>query len=337
MDKSYEHFTQDEQFYIGKRKEAGDANKEIARILNRHPSSVGREISRNKDPITGLYAGIVAFEKAKSRQENAQRKENKIESLSDKAYYTMLEELGNRSSPEQIAKILTNEIGESISHQAIYNHIRQDKAAGGKLYLHLRRKGRRYRYCKKTWKVIINGKKSIETRPLRILLLQTFGNWEIDTIFGKDQKSFLLTLVEIGTKYSIIRKIPNKEAATVKAAIESIKAETGIVIRTMTSDNGGEFASHAEISKTYDFDWYFCHPYCSGERGLNENTNGLIRDFLPKGTDFNLISDEEILRIQNNLNSRPRKALNFKRPVYVFIDMWTKEAANQSRHSENVA
>ena len=89
----------------------------------------------------------MAFEKAKARQENAQRKENKIESLSDKAYYTMLEELGNRSSPEQIAKILTNEIGESISHQAIYNHIRQDKAAGGKLYLHLRRKVRRYRYC----------------------------------------------------------------------------------------------------------------------------------------------------------------------------------------------
>ena len=270
----------------------------------------------------------MASEKSLARQKKAQRKAHKIDNLSDKSYYTMLEELGKRSSPEQISKIISGEIGEPISHQAIYNYIRKDKSDGGKLYLHLRRKGRRYRYCKKTVKVIINGKKSIEIRPLKLLLLQTFGNWEIDTIFGKDQKSYLLTLVEMGTKYTIIRKIPNKEAATVKAAIEAIKAETGIIIRTITSDNGGEFAAHAEISKMYVFDWYFCHPFCSGERGLNENTNGLIRDFLPKGTDFNLISEEEILRIQNNLNRRPRKALNFKRPVYVFVDMWTK-AANQ--------
>lgn len=180
MDKSYEHFTKAEQFYVGKRREAGDSNKEIARALNRHPSSVGREINRNKDPITGLYSGIVAFEKSKARQEDAQRKENKIETLSDKSYYTMLEELGKRSSPEQIAKIITGEIGESISHQAIYNHIKKDKSEGGKLYLHLRRKGRRYRYCKKACKVVVSNKKSIEIRPLKLLLLQTFGNWEID-------------------------------------------------------------------------------------------------------------------------------------------------------------
>jgi IS30 family transposase len=171
---------------------------------------------------------------------------------------------------------------------------------------------------------------------MKLALLQSFGNWEVDTVFGKDQKSFLLTLVEMRTKYTIIRKIVNKEAATVKAEIEKIKAETGIIIKTMTSDNGGEFAEHASISKTYNFDWYFCHPFCSGERGLNENTNGLIRDFLPKGTDFNLISDEEILEIQNNLNSRPRKALKFKRPVYLFVELWA-EAANQSEPPTNVA
>ena len=138
------------------------------------------------------------------------------------------------------------------------------------------------------------------------------------------------------TKYTIIRKIANKESATVKAEIDKIMAETGIVIKTMTSDNGGEFAEHAAISKAYNFDWYFCHPFCSGERGLNENTNGLIRDFLPKGTDFNLISDEEILEIQNNLNRRPRKALQFKRPVYLFVELWA-EAANQPDPCINVA
>jgi IS30 family transposase len=218
------------------------ANKQqIAVELDRHPGSVGREINRNKDPITGLYSGIVAEEKAKTRQKNATRKLEVITTLSSKAYYTILEELQKRTSPEQIAAIISEEIGEPISHQAIYNYIGKDKANGGKLYLYLRRKGRRYRYCKKEVKVLINDKKSIEVRPLKLALLQSFGNWEIDTIFGKDQKSFLLTIVEMRTKYTIIRKIANKEAATVKAEIDKIMVETGIVIKTMTSDNGGEF------------------------------------------------------------------------------------------------
>jgi IS30 family transposase len=333
---TYTHFTKSEKFFIGKRLQAGANRRQIAIELERHPSSVGREVNRNIDPITGLYSGIVAEEKAKSRQKNAARKLEVITTISSKAYYTILEELQKRTSPEQIAAILSDEIGEPISHQAIYNYIRKDKANGGKLYLHLRRKGRRYRYCKKEVKIIVNGKKSIEMRPLKLALLSSFGNWEIDTIFGKDQKSFLLTVVEMRTKYTIIRKISNKEAATVKAELEKIMAETGIVIKTMTSDNGGEFAEHAAISRAYGFDWYFCHPFCSGERGLNENTNGLVRDFLPKGTDFNLISDEEILAIQNNLNSRPRKALKFKRPVNVFVELWA-QAANESDPPTNVA
>jgi len=334
--RTYKHFTKPEKFFIGKRLQAGANKRQIAIELGRDPGSVGREINRNKDPITGLYSGIVAEEKAKARQKNVNRKPEVINTLSSKAYYTILEELQKRTSPEQIAAILSDEIGEPISHQAIYNYIRKDKANGGKLYLYLRRKGRRYRYCKKEAKVLINGKKSIETRPLKLALLQSFGNWEIDTIFGKDQKSFLLTIVEMRTKYTIIRKIANKESATVKAEIDKIMAETGIVIKTMTSDNGGEFAEHAAISKAYNFDWYFCHPFCSGERGLNENTNGLIRDFLPKGTDFNLISDEEIMDIQTILNNRPRKALQFKRPVYLFVDLWA-QAANQVDHVARVA
>ena len=334
--KRHKKLNQEERFYISKRLQAGDNRNQIAFDLKRSASTITREVAKNKDPITGLYSGLIAEEKAKSRQKNAERKLEVITTISSKAYYTILEELQKRTSPEQIAAILSGELCEPISHQAIYNYIRKDKANGGKLYLYLRRKGRRYRYCKKEVKVLINGKKSIEVRPLKLALLQSFGNWEVDTIFGKDQKSFLLTLVEMRTKYTIIRKIANKEAATVKAEIEKIKAETGIVIKTMTSDNGGEFAEHAAISKAYNFDWYFCHPFCSGERGLNENTNGLIRDFLRKGTDFNLISDEEILEIQNNLNSRPRKALKFKRPVYLFVELWA-EASNQSEPPTNVA
>ena len=138
------------------------------------------------------------------------------------------------------------------------------------------------------------------------------------------------------TKYVIIRKIPNKEAATVRVEIAKIIAETGIIIKTITSDNGGEFAEHVALSETYGFDWYFCHPFCSGERGLNENTNGLIRDFLPKRTDFNLISDKEIQDIQKNLNNCPRKTLKFKRPVYLFVEEFA-QAANQDKNIELIA
>lgn len=334
--KTYKHLNQTERFYISKRLQAGDNEFQIAKDLDRKASTIAREIERNKDPITGLYSGLVADSKARLRQSKASRRVEIINTISSSSYYTILEQLQEKSSPEQIAAIIRDEFGETISHQAIYNYIRKDKVSGGKLYLYLRRKGRRYRYCKKEAKVVINGKKSIEVRALRKELLKQFGHWEIDTIFGKDQKSFLLTLVEMRTKYVIIRKIPNKEAATVRAEIAKIIAETGIIIKTITSDNGGEFAEHVTLSETYGFDWYFCHPFCSGERGLNENTNGLIRDFLPKRTDFNLISDREIQDIQKNLNARPRKTLKFKRPVCLFVEEFTL-ATNQDELIESIA
>ncbi len=222
--------------------------------MKRSASTITREVAKNKDPITGLYSGIVAEEKSKSSQKNAERKLEVITTIASKAYYTILEELQTRTNPEQIAAIISGELGEPISHQAIYNYIRKDKANGGKLYLYLRRKGQRYRYCKKEVKVLINSNKSIEVRLLKLAMLQSFGNWEMDTIVGKYQKFFLLTLVEIRTKYTLISKIVNKEAVTVKAEINKIKAETGIIIKTMTSDNSGEFAEHASISNTYRFD-----------------------------------------------------------------------------------
>lgn len=182
-------------------------------------------------------------------------------------------------------------------------------------------KGRRYRYKKDAKVVVITDKKSIEIRPNKLSLMLAVGHWEIDTVYGKDQKSYLLTLVDIASMYTIVRKIPNREAKTVELELDKIIKETGITLKSITSDNGGEFANHINISKKYNIDWYFCHPYCSGERGLNENTNGLIRDFLPKGTDFRLISDEEIQDIQNNLNNRPRKRIGFVKPVYRMVDM----------------
>jgi len=128
--------------------------------------------------------------------------------------------------------------------------------------------------------------------------------------------------------YTIIAKMPNKEAKTVEETLDKIIKTTGIPIKSITSDNGTEFANHKSMSSRYNFIWYFCHPYCSGERGLNENTNGLIRDFLPKRTDFNLYTDYDIKQIQNNLNNRPRKRLGFTRPAHAFVGMMMNSKVN---------
>jgi IS30 family transposase len=240
--------------------------------------------------------------------------------------YRRTKELIKRTSPEQISKIIAEEHMESICFSSIYRHIDADRLKNGKLYKHLRRRGKKKRnsandYKKTTTKD--SNKISIDIKPKRsyLIMFGNAGHWEIDTIYGKNQKSFLLTLVDIASMYTIIAKLPNKEAKTVEEALDKIIKSTGIPIKSITSDNGGEFANHKKISQRYGFIWYFCHPYCSGERGLNENTNGLIRDFLPKGIDFNLHPATEIQEIQNNLNNRPRKRLGFVRPAHMFVNL----------------
>jgi len=323
------HLTESERFFICKRVASGVSAGVIASELGRAKSTISRELLRNKSKDTGLYSGIEAQTKTKARQSKANRRKKIMELLSDKSIEEMLFQLKiKKTSPEQIASILQNDYNEKISYQSIYRYILEDKTNGGKLYKFLCRKGRKHRYNKQETKVTISDKVSIELRPGRLWLLMFggAGHWEIDTIFGKNQKSFLLTMVDIASMYTIVVKIPNKKAATIELALVEIINKMHIPIQSITSDNGGEFAQHKAISKRYNFIWYFCHPYCSGERGLNENTNGLIRRFLPKGTDFNLVTDNDILEIQNNLNSRPRKRLGFVRPAHAFVNLMMRNS-----------
>ena len=315
------HLNKEERFYIEKSIFQNKKPAQIARELNRSKSSIIREISRNSDPQLKRYLSLQAENLSNARQKNATRKQKVMNNLPAVVLKEFNDNLAKRTSPEQIVTVLLEVSGVNISHQTMYRFIEEDRRSGGKLYKHLRRKGRRYRYKKDAKVVVITDKKSIEIRPNKLSLMLAVGHWEIDTVYGKDQKSYLLTLVDIASMYTIVRKIPNREAKTVELELDKIIKETGITLKSITSDNGGEFANHINISKKYNIDWYFCHPYCSGERGLNENTNGLIRDFLPKGTDFRLISDEEIQDIQNNLNNRPRKRIGFVKPVYRMVDM----------------
>ena len=297
----------------------GKSVAEIVRLLGRHKSSIYDEIANNTDRRFGFYCALRAETLSKERQTKALRKKPVMTNISAEALVAFNKQLEARSNPKQIASILVNEFDTLISQQTIYRHIWNDRAKGGKLYKFLRRKCKRILHKSNAERVKVSYRKSIDLRTNRLALMMNAGHWEVDTIFGLEQKSFLLTMVDIATMYTIVVKLPNKEAATVKVAINSIMANSLLPFLSITSDNGTEFANHANISSKHKIDWYFCHQYCSGERGLNENTNGLIHDFYPKRTDFRLVSDEDVKIVQNNLNNRPRERIGFIRPAHTMV------------------
>ena len=169
-------------------------------------------------------------------------------------------------------------------------------------------------------RVNIKNRVGIEKRPAIVDEKTELGHFEIDTIFGAEQKSFLLTLVDKMSKSVIIRKLDNKQAETVVEAFKDIDSSTFYDFKTLTSDNGSEFAAHENISEVTGADFFFARPYHSWERGLNEHTNGLIRRFYPKGTDFNEVSDEDIAKLEHILNTRGRASLGYRSPNDVFLE-----------------
>ncbi|MFN8770572.1 MAG: IS30 family transposase [Neisseriaceae bacterium] len=325
MDSKYSHFSKEERFYIQQRLELGDSVSKIANDLGRHRSSLYREIKRNTDDKFGFYVWLRAENIAIERAANTVRKEAFFTNISNDANILLSEQFKVRSSPEQIAFLFKTNLGINISHQTIYRHIWKDKLAGGKLYLNLRRRGKKYRVKSKSSTAEaatkITNKVSIEHRISKHMLKKEPGHYEIDTIYGLNQDSFLLTLVDIATEYTIVRKIPNKEALTVYNEIMAIISNKLLPFKSITSDNGTEFAKHQTIASELGISWYFCHPYSSWERGLNENTNGLIRDFYPKRTDFRYISEQAIIEVQNILNMRPRKTLDYLTPAQAMVGM----------------
>jgi IS30 family transposase len=318
---SYTHLNDKERFYIEQRLVEGESVSKIAATIRRHKSSIYREINRNTDKSFGFYSGLRANNLSNIRQSSTSRKAKFFDNASSDVAHLFMNQLELRSSPEQISFILKDELGVIVSHTTIYNHIRLDRFNGGKLYKHLRRRGIKYKSIVDKVTLAINNKQSIEQRAPIIQLKQESGHWEIDTVFGKEQKSFLLTMVDIATQYMIVRKIPNKEAETIYKELQQIVATTLLPFKSITSDNGKEFACHEKIAHELGIEWYFCHPYCSNERGLNENSNGLIRDFYPKKTDFRNHDNLEFLNKQNNLNNRPRKKLGFMTPTQKMVHM----------------
>jgi IS30 family transposase len=224
-------------------------------------------------------------------------------------------------SPEQVCGRLAVEKQSTVSHERIYQYIYEDKANRGDLHTFLRcQKKRRKRYGSHSRRGIIPNKVSIDERPEIVEKRERIGDWEGDTIIGKGHSGAIVSLVDRVSRYTLLRQLPSKHAEPVRDAIIDLLKPFKNRTITLTFDNGLEFAKHEEMSKALDADIYFAHPYHSWERGLNENTNGLVRQYAPKNKTFAHLNDELIDKVTDKLNHRPRKSLGFKTPHEVFFN-----------------
>ncbi len=307
--------TQEQRYTIEVLKKENYKQTTIAKIINKDKSVVSRELKRNKDVRNGSYKSLLAQKKCDNRHKN---KPKKI--TFDSAMKEYVDELIKQDlSPVQIVGRSAFEGINCVSHERIYQHIWLDKKNQGKLYLHLRNGRKRYRKrgSKKDNRGQIPNKINIKERPPEVEKRIRFGDFEVDLVIGKNHKCALVTANDRASGLLRMCKIESKEASIVQEAI--IRMLTEMNIKTLTSDNGKEFTNHQSIAKELGINYYFADAYCSWQRGSNENLNGLIRQYFPKGSEFDSLTDERILEIQEKLNDRPRKRFGFLTPNEVYL------------------
>jgi len=314
MPKGFHHLTRDLRCQIDALKKMGISQRGIAKIVNISASTVSREIKRNA--IISGYCFDQADKKAQERRSRASQTSRK---MTPEFIAKIRGKLNEHWSPEQIAGRFKLE-GLMISHETIYRYIWDDKQKGGRLFRDLRHHGKRYnkRSSSKPGRGCIPHRVDIKERPAIVELKSRIGDWEGDTIIGANHQGAILSYVDRHSKFTLLKKLDRRTAENVKAATIDKMAELPHQPLTITYDNGKEFSEHLEIGETLDAKCYFATPYHSWERGLNEHTNGLVRQYVPKSSDLQEVSDEKIQKIENHLNNRPRKVLKYRTPFEVF-------------------
>jgi IS30 family transposase len=313
--RTYKQLTSVQRYQISALKRIGHRRTEIAIELEVHKSTIGRELRRN----TGErgYRPKQADEKAYKRRLNAAHKRR----ISAEVWEVVDEKLRQDWSPEQVSGWLEKRQAIRISHEWIYQHILADQQAEGDLYTHLRcQKKRRKRYGKHDYRGKIPNRVSIEVRPTLVEQRERLGDWEIDTLIGKGRHGALVSLVERKSRFTLLQPVDQCQAELVSQATISLLKPFAEKVHTITGDNGKEFAYHAQIAEALEAAFYFAHPYSAWERGTNENTNGLVRQYFPKNTNFLHSTFKEVLSVTDKLNHRPRKCLDFLTPFEVFLE-----------------
>jgi len=318
--REYRQLTEEYRIEIYAMKQAGKEQNKIAAKLGVHPSTISRELSRN----TGLrgYRPKQAQQKTLHRRFTAR----KAVKMTPETIDYIESKLREQHSPEQIAERMKFDSGQhapAVSHERIYQHIWQDKAQGGTLYKHLRiggTKQRRKRRNSRDMRGTIPNRVGIEKRPKLVERKIRIGDWEGDTVIGKNHQGALVTLVDRKSKLTLIGKVARYTAEAVEQTIISLMEALPRRNYTLTVDNGKEFASHESVAETLQIKVYFADPYSAWQRGLNENTNGLIRQYVPKGSEVRSLTDRQVQHIMDRLNNRPRKSLGFLTPNEVFYE-----------------
>lgn len=313
---AYQQINQEERYYISAFCKAGFSVKEIADFLKRHKSTIYREIKRNKGKRG--YRPKQAHEKAIIRR----RSSHKRITITDRIIDAVKIDINKQWSPKQVSNRLKLMMNLNISHQSIYAIVYEDKLLGGELYKQLRQgnKKRRKKYGKNSGKRgQIKNKKPISIRPEYVNKRTTFGHWEGDTIIGKNHKKAMITLVERKSGFLLIEKVETKNAEHVAEKIIKAMSKYKNIVKTITFDNGLEFACFEKIEKELSCRVFFADAYSSYQRGTNENTNGLIRQYFPKGSDFDCYLKSDVRKVMNKLNNRPRERHGFFTPNEVLF------------------
>ncbi|TSJ91461.1 IS30 family transposase [Chitinimonas sp. BJB300] len=313
---TYTQLTQGERYRIAALLETQHAAAAIAKLMNRSPTTIRAELRRGRSTPMAAYCPDTAQLRALARKaNNAQR-------LDDALWQQVRPLLAEQWSPEQIAGRLTAEQGgkAQLSHVSIYHWIARDKRAGGVLFQHLRHgKPYRRRHTKDTRGKIV-GRRDIMERPGIVEERGRIGDWELDLVIGGQHKGALITLNERLSGLSLQRWIPSKEADKVAVGVIHLLSPLKAFVHTITSDNGLEFSRHAFIAEALQADFFFARPYASWQRGSNENINGLIRQYFPKGVPLDRVKEFEVAYSMRQLNHRPRKRHGYKTPIEVFTE-----------------
>lgn len=310
---NYTQLTYEQRYQICALVKAGQNQSQIARLIGCHKSTISRELRRNRG--RKKYYAKLATKLTAERQRNSHRP--RIAALT---WRTVERYLRQKWSPEQIQGKLQKQQQPTVSHERIYQYVYADKRSGGTLHSHLRsQKAQRKRARWYRRRGQIPNRTSIEQRPQIVAAKRRLGDWEGDTIIGARHQGAILSMTERKSKLIRLRKLGGKTARELRQESIKLLRPLKALVHTITLDNGKEFCEHQAIATALQARIYFAHPYASWERGLNENSNGLIRQYFPKKYDFTSITNAQLRRVEKQLNNRPRKSLGYRTPNEVFF------------------
>jgi len=309
----YQQLTQEQRYQIYALHKAHFNQTEIAAELGVHKATISREVRRNQ--------GQRGYRPKQAQALAAARLGLRVKPrIRPETWRQITHLLAQQWSPAQISGRLRLEGQPTVSHERIYQYIYSDKRAGGVLYRNLRlQKARRKRYGSYDRRGQLPARRSIDERPKIVDRKARLGDWEVDTIIGHKHQQAIVSLVDRKSKLTRLAKVVRNTAELVAQAMTT--QLQSLAVKTITSDNGREFAQHQQVAAHLSADFYFAHPYSSWERGVNENTNGLVRQYFPKQSEFSQITDRQLSKVVERLNQRPRKTLGYKTPNEVFFKL----------------